>query len=85
MMVKTGEGRIFLEGRCRIEDAETLLQALQHSPNSIVDIQNAERLHTAVVQVLLAASRPIRGTWQHEFLARYAVLAHLDEALESKH
>jgi hypothetical protein len=30
-MVKSQEGRIVLEGRCRIEDAETLLQALQHS------------------------------------------------------
>ena len=85
MMVKWEEGTIYLEGRCRIEDAETLLQALQQSTNSIVDIRNAERLHTAVVQVLLAASCPIRGTWQHEFLTRYGVLAHLDEVPESKH
>jgi hypothetical protein len=84
-MVKSDEDRILLEGRCRIEDAETLLQALQQSPNSIVDIRNAERLHTAVLQVLLAARRPIRGAWQHEFLARYGVLANLDEAPEGKH
>jgi anti-anti-sigma regulatory factor len=85
VMVKCEEGTIHLEGRCRIEDAETLLQALQQSPNCVVDIRNAERLHTAVVQVLLAASRPIRGAWQHGFLARYAVLIHLAEASESKH
>ena len=85
MTVKCEEGTIHLEGRCRVEDAETLLQALQQSPNSIVDIRNAERLHTAVVQVLLAASRPIKGTREHGFLARYAVLAHLDEAPEGKH
>jgi hypothetical protein len=47
-MVKSEEGRIVLEGRCRIEDAETLLQALQYSPSSIVDIQHADKLHTAV-------------------------------------
>jgi hypothetical protein len=74
VMVKSQEGRIVLEGRCRIEDAETLLQALQHSPGSIVD------MHTAVVQVLLAAHRPIRGISKHEFLARFEVLDHLAEA-----
>jgi hypothetical protein len=79
-MVKSQEGRIVLEGRCRIEDAETLLQALQHSPGSIVDIQKADILHTAVVQVLLAAHRPIRGISEHEFLARFEVLDHLAEA-----
>jgi hypothetical protein len=80
MMVKSEEGRIVLEGRCRIEDAETLLQALQYSPGSIVDIQQADKLHTAVVQVLLAANRPIRGISKHEFLARYEILDHLAEA-----
>jgi hypothetical protein len=80
MTVKSEEGRIVLEGRCRIEDAETLLQALQCSPGSIVDIQGADKLHTAVVQALLAANRPIRGISKHEFLARYEILDHLAEA-----
>jgi hypothetical protein len=79
-MVKSQEGRIVLEGRCRIEEAETLLQALQYSPGSIVDIQKAGILHTAVVQVLLAARRPIRGISEHEFLARHEILNHLAEA-----
>ncbi len=77
MTVKSEEGRIVLEGRCRIEDAETLLQALQYSPGSIVDIQHADKLHTAVVQVLLAANRPISGISKQEFLARYEILDHL--------
>jgi hypothetical protein len=80
MTVKSEEGRIVLEGRCRIEDAETLLQALQYSPGSIVDIQHADKLHTAVVQVLLAANRPIEGISKHEFLARYEILDRLAEA-----
>jgi hypothetical protein len=80
MTVKSDEGRIVLEGRCRIEDTETLLQALQYSPGSIVDIQHADKLHTAVVQVLLAANRPVRGISKHEFLARYEILDHLAEA-----
>jgi hypothetical protein len=79
MMVRSEEDKIVLEGRCRLEDAETLLQALQSSPGTIVDIQNAENLHTAIVQILLAADRQIRGISKHEFLARYEVLDHLAE------
>jgi hypothetical protein len=79
MMVRADEGTIVLEGRCRVEDAETLLSALQHSPCSVIDIQTADKLHTAVVQILLAANRPIRGIKRHELLARYEVLNHLAE------
>jgi hypothetical protein len=80
MTVKLEEGRIVLEGRCRIEDAETLLQALQQSPNRIVDIQKADKVHTAVIQILLAARCSVRGISRHEFLARYKVLSHLAES-----
>ena len=46
---------IFLEGICSSEEAEILLQRLLATPTAIVDLQGCKSLHTAVLQVLLAA------------------------------
>jgi hypothetical protein len=77
MTVRSVQGRIILEGRCRVEDAEPLLSALRQSPGNVVDMSMAETVHTAVVQVLLAAGPAIVGAHKHAFLARHGVLDHL--------
>jgi hypothetical protein len=59
--------RVCLVGSCPVEDAENLLQALQERAGP-VDIGRAERLHTAVVQVLLAADREVAGEPAGAFL-----------------
>lgn len=74
MTVRSQEGHIVLEGRCRVEDAERLLTALQHRPDSVVHLDKAETIHSAVVQVLLAARPRIEGASRHEFLMKYGVL-----------
>ncbi len=51
---------IVLEGHCPSEDAEKLLQRLLASPVATVDLLSCESLHTAVIQVLLAAAPTIR-------------------------
>jgi hypothetical protein len=51
-------GTIALVGVCPVEDAEPLLQLLQAAPNAPCDWRRCGYLHTAVVQVILAA-RPI--------------------------
>jgi hypothetical protein len=79
MSVRSEGRQVILEGRCRIEDAQTLLRVLGQSPDCIVDIRKAETLHTAIVQILLAAGRPVRGIAGDGFLARYGVLSHLGE------
>jgi hypothetical protein len=48
-------GTILLEGDCPVEDAEPLLQLLQATPDGPVDWTQCTYLHTAVVQVILAA------------------------------
>ena len=80
MTVRSQEGRIILEGRCGVEDAESLLGALQQSPHADVELEAAENLHTAVVQVLLAIAPSLRGTSKHGFLVRYGVLDQLPRA-----
>ena len=73
MSVRVEDEAIRLSGRCLAEDAETLLVALQEAPGRTVDLQGAQRLHLAVVQVLLAARPPIQGIPEGDFAARHLV------------
>ena len=54
-------GGIFLEGSSGAEDAETLLQMLVETPEAPVDWTRCGELHTAVVQVILAAKPRLSG------------------------
>ena len=49
------DGGIILDGACPVEDAEPLLQMLQANPSAPLDWTRCSHLHTAVLQVLLAA------------------------------
>ena len=55
------DGTILLEGHCPVEDAEPLLQLLQATPKVPVDWRQCIHLHTAVLQVILAAHA--RAAW----------------------
>lgn len=69
MSVTVEDGVIRLSGRCGVEDAESLLVALQEGPDSTVDLKGAQKLHMAVAQVLLAVRPAVRGTPESAFLA----------------
>ncbi len=71
MSVNVADDAIHLAGRCMAEDAEHLLVAIQHHPHLPVDVEQAERLHMAVVQILWASKPPLRGMVADPFLARY--------------
>ena len=71
MSVEVEEEAVRLSGRCLAEDAEALLVALQEGPDRAVDLSSVTRLHLAVVQVLLAARRPVTGTPEQGFAARH--------------
>jgi hypothetical protein len=73
MTVRLGDDAIHLEGRCLADDAEQLLVALQAQPVLPVDVERAERLHMAVVQVLLACKPHVRGVVADPFLARHVL------------
>jgi hypothetical protein len=60
MTVRFADRRVLLEGACPVEDAETLLQAVTQG-GTLIDLSQAGRLHTAVVQVLLAAKVEVVG------------------------
>jgi hypothetical protein len=54
-------GAIVMEGVCRSEDAEVLVQLLLAHPAAAVDWSACEAAHTAVIQVLMAARPALRG------------------------
>lgn len=73
MSVRVDQGVVHLAGRCRVEDAEALLVALQEDPTRTVDLAAVQRMHLAVAQVLLALRPPVRGTPDSPFLAQHLV------------
>ena len=74
MSVRRGEnGTIVLEGLCPAEDAETLLQMLHTSPQARLDWTRCERLHTAVLQVILVARSVPAGPCGDPWIERWVV------------
>ncbi len=54
-----------------VEDAESLLVALQEQPEAVVDVSGLVRMHMAVAQIVLALKPAIQGTAGDPFLAQY--------------
>ncbi len=71
MSVSIEAGVVVLRGRCAVEDAEQMLQALLDAPDCVVDLSGATRLHTAVVQILLAVKPPINGSLDDPILREF--------------
>jgi hypothetical protein len=53
------DGTICLEGDTPVEEAEPLLVLLLAHPSAALDLSACNHMHTAIVQVLLAAQRPV--------------------------
>ena len=73
MSVIVDDSFIRLSGRCLADDAEALLQALAENPGRTVEVGGAQKLHLAVVQVLLIAGPVIEGMPDNPFLAQHVL------------
>lgn len=73
MSVRVVNGVILLEGRCRIEEAETLLGYLLEDADRQVDLSACDALHSAIVQILMATRPRIAGKPVDPFLCTYVV------------
>jgi hypothetical protein len=66
-------GAIILEGNCPVEDAEPLLQMLQATSTATLDWSRCGHLHTAVLQLILAAriapAGPCGDPWVRQWAA----------------
>jgi hypothetical protein len=72
MTVRQDLGIIVLEGDCGPDDAEALLKALLAAPGADIDWSACVRLHTAAIQLILAAKSPVRGLCGNVWLRRWA-------------
>ena len=68
MTVTLTDSTVVLSGDCPLEDAEILVQRLIENGGAGVDWTQCEHAHTAVIQVLMAAKRPLKGPPSGEFL-----------------
>jgi hypothetical protein len=59
------------KGVCTVEEAEPLLQWLQDQPRGKVKLKECTHLHTAILQVLLAANAAVTLPPQDPELARW--------------
>ena len=60
-VTRSTEGTIVLEGDCPVEDAEAVLRLLNADAAADIDWTACRRLHTAVLQVIMAAGITPRG------------------------
>ena len=67
-VIVRGDCVVTLEGVCGTADAEALQRALLHDAQTSVEWSACEHLHAAVLQVLLAARRPVHGPPRSAFL-----------------
>ena len=73
-MSVTMDGEVVrLAGRCGAEEAEALLAALQDAPDRSVDLTEVERLHLALVQILISARPSLAGKPDDAFLSRHVL------------
>jgi hypothetical protein len=70
MTVEVSGDRIVLKGRCGVEEAEPLLAALAERSDRVV-ILEAERLHTALWQILLALKPKLEGRPKDAFVLQH--------------
>ncbi len=54
MSVKVEGQTIHIDGAASVGDAEPILAALLEDPSRVIDLGKATRLHSAVIQLLLA-------------------------------
>jgi hypothetical protein len=71
MTVALAFDEIVLTGDCGCEDAEPLLELLLSQPQASVYWRRCSRAHSAIVQLLLAAGRQVRGPADDLFLSRW--------------
>jgi hypothetical protein len=65
------DGLIQLRDDCPVEDAETLLQHLLADAAASVDWSACDSAHSAVIQVLLLARRPLAGDPRNPLLREW--------------
>jgi hypothetical protein len=65
--------RIWLQGNCGADDVELLMSGMRLDGSAMVDLSEADHLHTAILQVLLAFRPSITGTPRDSFIRTWLI------------
>jgi len=65
------ENVIEIDEACTVEDAETLLQLVLEHDDAMIDASKCTHIHTAAMQVLLAAKPKFRDLPEDEFIRQF--------------
>ena len=75
MTVRLNEaGVIVIEAESPVDDAEILLEHLHAHPNAAIDCSGCHFMHTAVLQVLMAANPTMAGPCGDDFVQAWTAL-----------
>jgi hypothetical protein len=70
MTIRRDDDTVVLENVCPVDDAEVLMQELLDGA-ALIDWSGCTHLHTACLQVILAAGTPLRGSPASPSLVRW--------------
>jgi hypothetical protein len=82
MPIEYKKNRVVFREVVAVEEAETLLEALQKKPSAKVDLSACTHMHTANLQVLMAA-RPVIVSWPENIELRAWLETALKPALKT--
>jgi tartrate dehydratase beta subunit/fumarate hydratase class I family protein len=80
MTVSLQADRILLSGKCGVEEAESLLNCLEHGRDLPVDITAATAIHTALWQAIMLYRSQIVGPGASSFVTEKLVPALASES-----
>ena len=72
-VIRTDARTVVLKGTCAADEAEVLLQLLVETPGAAVDWTRCEHLHTAVMQIILAAKPRLIGPCGDAWVEKWLV------------
>ncbi len=73
MTVRVAGDTIYVEGVGHVAEAEPILSALLEDPSRTIDLSGTTRLHSAVIQLLLALRPRTIGAPADSFQSSYLV------------
>ncbi len=69
MAIEYQKNVAFFRDVVAVDEAETLLEWFQKSPEAEIDLSDLSHMHTACLQVLMAV-RPVVSAWPHDELLK---------------
>ncbi len=73
MPIEYREKIAVFEGQCALEEVEVLMNWLENGPEGTIDLSRCDGLHGALLQVLIAAQRPVSVPPDDAFLREWVL------------